>query len=55
MAKYNDERGRLTSKGIEALYADFDAGKLKLRELAEKYNLSMPGICQRKRMWKVSA
>ncbi len=44
--------GRLASDGIDALYADFAAGKLTNRQLANRHDITLSGVLKRKAMWR---
>lgn len=43
---------RLTEEGVDALYAEFAAGKLNNREIAEKFKISLSGVVKRRAMWR---
>jgi hypothetical protein len=44
--------GRLTEAGIDALYAEFTAGTLTNRQIAEKFGISLSGVVKRRAMWR---
>ena len=44
--------GRLSLAGIQAIYGEFENGKLSDEEIAEKYEISVSGTKARKRMWR---
>ena len=44
--------GRLAPDGIDALYADFAAGKLTNRQLADRHEITLSGVLKRKSMWR---
>nr|WP_306268345.1 hypothetical protein [Pararhizobium sp. IMCC3301] len=48
--KRND--GRMSEAGIAALYAEFAQSELTNTQIAHKFDISLSGVKQRRRMWR---
>jgi hypothetical protein len=47
--------GRMTPAGVAALQADFELDKLTISEIAEKFQISISGVKQRKKQWRTGS